>query len=48
MDGGITLLANDGGGTTGDFKGISAENTTIQTTGTGDISLTGQAGNGNR
>lgn len=41
IDGGITLLANNGGITTGDFVGIEANNATIQTSGTGNISLTG-------
>ncbi|QDU09046.1 Calx-beta domain-containing protein [Gimesia aquarii] len=45
VDGGITLLANDGGLTTGDFIGIDADNATIQSTGTGNISLTGFGGN---
>ncbi|WP_197998444.1 tandem-95 repeat protein, partial [Gimesia aquarii] len=41
VDGGITLLANNGGLTAGDFIGIEANNSLIQTTGTGNISLTG-------
>ena len=46
VDGGITLLANDGGATAGEFIGIQTTNTTIQTTGSGDISLTGLGGSG--
>ncbi|WP_339729543.1 Calx-beta domain-containing protein, partial [uncultured Gimesia sp.] len=46
VDGGITLLANDGGTTAGDFKGIFADNTTIQSSGTGNISITGYGGAG--
>lgn len=44
VDGGITLLANNGGVTAGEFTGIEAENATIETTGDGNISLTGFGG----
>ncbi|QDT97380.1 cadherin domain-containing protein [Gimesia aquarii] len=44
VNGGITLLANDGGVTAGDFSGIEAENATIETTGEGNILLTGFGG----
>ncbi|WP_339727713.1 hypothetical protein [uncultured Gimesia sp.] len=46
VDGGITLLANNGGGTTGQFAGVKSNNTTIATTGSGDISITGYGANG--
>ena len=38
VDGGITLSANASGLATGDFVGLRADNATIQTTGTGNIS----------
>ncbi len=41
VDGGITLLANADGTTTGNFSGIVAIGATIETTGSGDISLSG-------
>ncbi|QDV51131.1 LamG-like jellyroll fold domain-containing protein [Gimesia fumaroli] len=44
VNGGITLLANNGGITTGDFTGIEADNAVIQTSGTGNISITGFGG----
>lgn len=44
-NGSITLLANTGGLTIGDFIGIEADNTTIETTGTGEIILRGIGGN---
>ncbi|QDT42993.1 Extracellular serine protease precursor [Gimesia alba] len=44
VNGGITLLANNGGITTGDFTGIEADNAGIQTSGTGNISITGFGG----
>ena len=44
VDGGITLLANDTGTTTGDFTGVEAENATIETTGLGNILITGFGG----
>ena len=44
VDGGITLLANNGGSTAGDFKGISLENAVIQSSGIGNISITGTGG----
>jgi hypothetical protein len=46
-DGDLTFLANDGGGTTGDFIGIDVNGATIDTTGEGNISLTGTGGDGN-
>ncbi|MEQ9069423.1 MAG: hypothetical protein RLO18_21995, partial [Gimesia chilikensis] len=45
VDGAITLLANDGGSTTGQFAGIKLNSATISTTGTGNISLTGYGAN---
>ncbi|QDV51351.1 Calx-beta domain protein [Gimesia fumaroli] len=45
VDGGITLLANNGGTATGTFSGIEANNATIQSTGTGTILLTGYGEN---
>jgi Ca2+-binding RTX toxin-like protein len=48
VNGGITLSANAAGTTTGNFKGLVITDATIETTGTGDISLTGHgADNGN-
>lgn len=44
VNGGITLLANDGGLAAGDFIGVEAENATISTTGTGNILITGFGG----
>ncbi len=44
VNGGITLLANAGGATAGNFTGLDIDNSTIQTTGTGKISLTGSGG----
>ena len=44
VDGGISLNANAVGATAGDFVGIVADNVTIQSTGTGDIALTGSGG----
>jgi hypothetical protein len=45
VNGGITLLANDGGATAGDFIGVEADKATISTSGTGAISITGYGGN---
>jgi len=44
VDGGISLNANTAASGAGDFVGIDADNVTIQTTGTGDVSLTGSGG----
>lgn len=44
VNGGITLLANDGGLAAGDFIGVEADNATISTTGTGNILITGFGG----
>lgn len=47
-NGGITLDANPTGTTAGDFIGLGADDVSIQTTGTGNISLSGRgASNGN-
>lgn len=46
VDGGITLDANAAGTQLATFSGITASNTVIQTTGTGDIQLLGK-GSGN-
>ena len=46
VDGGITLNANAAGTQLATFSGITASNTVIQTTGTGDIQLLGK-GSGN-
>ncbi|MCA9948735.1 MAG: hypothetical protein KDE48_03745 [Anaerolineales bacterium] len=48
VDGGIMLTANEAGTQSASFSGITALNTVIQTTGTGDIQLLGKgAGNNN-
>lgn len=44
VDGGVTLLANDGGSTPGNFLGISLDNAAVSTSGEGAISLTGTGG----
>ncbi len=44
VNGGITLSANATGTAVGNFAGLSAAGATIQTTGTGNISLVGQGG----
>ncbi|MEQ9066132.1 MAG: Calx-beta domain-containing protein, partial [Gimesia chilikensis] len=46
VDGDMTLLANAGGATVGEFIGIEADNATILSTGNGNISLTGHGGAG--
>src|SRR5262249_38619066 len=43
-DGGITLNANTAGTATGNFIGIGFYNSTLSTSGTGNISLTGTGG----
>ncbi|RLS33683.1 MAG: hypothetical protein DWH80_00040 [Planctomycetota bacterium] len=45
INGNLTLSANAAGTTTGDFSGLRAENATIQTTGSGNIVVTGRGGN---
>ncbi|MGZ0165047.1 MAG: hypothetical protein ACKVII_14085, partial [Planctomycetales bacterium] len=44
VDGEITLSANSAGTATGDFTGLTTDDATIQTSGTGNISLTGFGG----
>ncbi len=44
VDGGITLKANEAGTTPGLFDGIRVQNSDLQTTGTGNITLDGTAG----
>ena len=45
VNGGITLSANATGATTGNFVGLQADNAILQTSGTGNISLTGRGAN---